>query len=286
MNAGPEFQDETDVIMLSGAGTPLNDILTGAPKGSAGSSRFSLLSPEDIRSQQATNGVSDSAQIAADLVQLSDEARNGLEKAYDALKAAAETDAGAKLLRERLAQVQEEIGFIKTLLQAGATGEQAEVLGKQINQLGGSLRQIGAQLGFTDDALAVNSETSVTVEAVSLSYTFNQVAQVEFKDGRKAEISQSYTLQLDYVRITAENTTTAVQAGPGGQKEGQEGSAAAIMSDYYVTKQSFKKLLAEFEKNFTDRDRLPLNLYNTIRNMIEKAVRSSDEKSGVLDKTA
>ena len=262
------------------------DILAGAPKGGTGSSRFSLLSPEDTRSQQAANGVSDAADIAADLVQLSEEARNGLEKAYDSLKAAAETDAGAKLLRERLAQVKEEIAFIEKLLQGGASGEQAEVLGKQINQLGGNLRQIGAQLGVADDALAVTNETSVAVEAVSLSYTFNQVAQVEFKDGSKAEISQSYTLQLDYVRITAESTTTAVQAGPGGQQAGQESSAAAIMSDYTVTKQSFKKLLAEFEKNFTDRDRLPLNLYNTIRNMIEKAVKSSDEKSGLLDKTA
>ena len=272
--------------MLSGAGSPLIDILAGAPKGGTGSSRFSLLSPEDARNQQTTNGVSDSAAIVADLVQLSEEARNGLEKAYDSLKAAADTDAGAKLLRERLSQVQEEIAFIERLLQAGATDDQAEVLGKQINQLGGSLRQIGRQLGIEDDTLAVANETSVSVEAISLSYSFNQVAQVEFKDGSKAEISQSFTFKLDYVRITAESTTTAVQAGPGGLQAGQESSAAAIMSDYKVTKQSFKKILAEFEKNFTDRDRLPLNLYNTIRNMIEKAVKSADDKSGLLDRTA
>lgn len=271
--------------MLSGAGTPLIDILAGGPKGGTGSSRFSLLSPEDTRSQQAQNGVSDASDIAADLVQLSEQARNGLEEAYDSLKAAAETDAGAKLLRQRLEQVQEEIAFIEKLLQGGTSGDQAEILGKQINQLGGSLRQIGRQLGFADDALAVTNETSVTVEAFSLSYSFNQVAQVELKDGTKAEISQSFTLQLDYVRIAADSTTTAVQNGPGGQA-GQESSAAAIMSDYFVTKQSFKKLLAEFEKNFTDRDRLPLNLYNTIRNMIEKAVKQSDEKSGLLNKTA
>jgi len=182
--------------------------------------------------------------------------------------------------------VQEEIAFIERLLQAGATDDQAAVLGKQINQLGGSLRQIGRQLGIADDTLAVANETSVSVEAISLSYSFNQVAQVKFKDGSKAEISQSFTLQLDYVRITAESTTTAVQAGPGGQEAGQESSAAAIMSDYKVTKQSFKKILAEFEKNFSDRDRLPLSLYNTIRNMIEKAVKSADDKSGLLDKTA
>jgi hypothetical protein len=270
--------------MLSGAGSPLIDILAGARKGASGGKGFSLLSREDnINQNKDTVGVNDASTIIADLVEISDEARGSLEQGYDALRAAAGTDVGAELLRKRIQQIREELEFIDKLLQSGdVTRDTAGVLGRQIRELGRSLKQVGAQIGAGQD-IAV-AESRVSVEAISLTYSFNSLAQVELADGSRAEISQSFSLQLDFVRIEAETTVSA--AGPGGPGGKDDGSASAIMSDFQVTKQSFRKVLQEFEKNFMDRERLPLNLYNTIRNMIEKAVSSADERTGLLDRTA
>ena len=68
---------------------------------------------------------------------------------------------------------------------------------------------------------------------------------------------------------------TIDKTGPGGL-ESVAGSR--------VTAQSFREMLQEFDKNFTDRDRVPLNLYNTIRKMIEQAVQ--DGKTGSVDRSA
>ncbi len=270
--------------MLSGAGSPLIDILAGANKGASGGKGFSLLSREDnINQNKDITGVEDAANIIADLVEISEDARNSLAQGYEDLRAAVDTDAGADLLRKRIQQIREEVEFIDKLLQAGdVTRETADVLGRQIRELGRSLKQIGAQIGAGQDIVAV--ESRVSVEAVSLSYTFNQVAQIERPDGSRVEISQSFSFQMDFVRIEAETTVSA--AGPGGPGGKDDGSASAIMTDFQVTKQSFRKVLQEFEKNFTDRERLPLNLYNTIRNMIEKAVEAADKRTGIVDKTA
>lgn len=270
--------------MLSGAGSPLIDILAGASKGASGGKGFSLLSREDNISQNKDiTGVEDAASIIADLVEISEDARNSLSQGYEDLRAAATADLGEDLLRQRIQKIREEVEFIDKLLQSGdVTRDSANVLGRHIRELGRDLKQIGKQIGAGQEV--ITAESSVTVEAVSLSYSFNQVAQIERADGSRVEISQNFSLQLDYVRIEAETTVSA--AGPGGPGGKDDGSASAIMSDFQVTKQSFRKVLQEFEKNFTDRERLPLNLYNTIRNMIEKAVKAADERTGIVDKTA
>lgn len=233
------------------------DMLAGAQRDAVGDKRDVNQSiREKDGPQSARNGVADAASIIADLIQISSEAGSGAPQNPQ--------DKGLELMRERLSQLREEMEFIKSLLAAGAGSDQARILGRQLQDIGSNLDTIGRQLGV-ERPLAVVVETNINVEAVSLSLRFNSVAEGRVEKTR---------IDIDYVRISAETTTTVVTAaGPGGLGNlPADPQIAASRDDFRVTAQSFKKLLAEFDKNFTDRDRLPLNLYNTIRAQIEAAL--------------
>ncbi|MBU0800417.1 MAG: hypothetical protein KKA05_05370 [Alphaproteobacteria bacterium] len=277
--------------MLSGAGSPLYDILTTAQKSGSGQGKVTLNSDSNNDKPAERQGVSDARQIIADLIELSSAAQDSLSKSDKNTNRTdkAPEDDGFDFLKERLTQLKEEMDFIRSLLQGGAQPEQARVIGKQLQQIGENLDKIGRQLGLTaaNATQSVIAESNLSIEAISLSYSFNSVAVAQGEDGSISVTSQSVNIELDFVRITADTQLTAVQqAGPGGQNIASDAvQARTLQQDYRVTAQTFKKILAEFEKNFTDRERLPLNLYNTIRNMIEKAVQGSD-KAPQVDQVA
>jgi hypothetical protein len=279
--------------MLSGAGTPLYDILSGGSSQKGVSGNGAVYAAEETLRKNISNG-QDEATGPGDIVELSEDAQESLRKGLAALSEAlsnenaATGDADANdILREQLAQAREQIEFITNLLKQGATPEQAAVLSKHLGGVGQSLEKIGRQLGLAPEASAV-AGGSAEVEAVSLSLSFNQVTQVAYDDGTVAELRQSLDANLSFVQITATDNAAVQQAGPGGQISTATSTATgtSVAQEYRVTARSFRQLVDEFQKSFTDRDRVPLNLYNTIRNMVEAALQDNGAKNHKLDQTA
>lgn len=294
---GSMFQDETDILkMLSGAGTPLYDILSGASsqKGAAGASI--IASDENSTRKLISNG-QQGASAPEDIIQLSQEAQDTLRKGIEALTSALQSGAKpdsetADLLREQLAQAREQIDFISKLLKKGATPEQAGVLGRHLDAIGQSLEKIGDQLGLAAPQNAQTVDTSTaSVEAFSLSLSFNQVTQAFYDDGTVTELRQSLKVELSFAQLTATTSNDAVSTGPGGSIYSQIASQTSnnndtLLTQYRSTAHSFRQVLADFDKAFTDRERLPLNLYNTIRNMVEAALQGGNDRQHSLDQTA
>lgn len=146
------------------------------------------LSPEALRSLQANQ-----------------DALNTLSAGRGELEQQARDSLGAQL-----AQIQEALGVLENLLQA-ATGESRDTIIKGIGEQADSLEKVGRQLGLLGDSEGVSLEkSSASIEAFSLSASFNSVTQIQTSDGTKITIEESVTLNFDF--LSGKVTTQSIEA--------------------------------------------------------------------------
>lgn len=305
--------------MVLGAETPLvSNILAGAQSGSGGAVFVSGASP---------NTGSLSFTPRPDFVELSSEARERLQSDQNALNTLQQGRGdlerqAEKLLGDQLAQVREQIDFLRNLV-SQASPEQREALQSSIEDVGNNLERIGRQLGLVaPDADIAISRSETSIESLTLSASFNQVAQIQQEDGTIVEVSQSLDVEFSFLKISSaeqalainvdgqsadivqsveKNTLIAAQLNISSEQEVavvQANAASAAISefvsrqapvdtvakDFTITTKSFKQLVDEFQESLDDENRLPPSIFKQIQKLLESAVENNSNKQ--VDKVA
>lgn len=254
------------------------------------------LSPEALRSLRANQ-----------------EALNTLSAGRGELEQQARDSLGAQL-----AQIKEALGVLENLLQA-ATGESRDTIVKGIGEQADNLEKVGRQLGLLGDSGSVSLEqTSASVEAISLSASFNSVTQLQTSDGTKITIEENITLNFDFLsgKVTTQNieadsnslaysssstTVTAAalnlsaertvtiesptdsQPAPREVADIYKDPIGALQSKYLPPYKDstlqIEQLVKEFEARFTEEEQFPPSIFNQIKRLVSSALTA--EKSGL-----
>ncbi|MCB9989102.1 MAG: hypothetical protein H6868_07195 [Rhodospirillales bacterium] len=211
----------------------------------------------------------------SDQIDLSEEARNFLREGRQALQ---ELRKGPEKLRQqdeefiskRLEQLQEQIGFLKSLL-SQAQPEQANPLINGLKQVGTALHALGRQIGaITPQPQTLQIEQrQVEVTAISLSASFNSVATIQNEDGSVTQIEQSLEIQFDYLHVSVSEQSLTLQ-GAGALPEN-------ISDQFQQTVKGFNELASELQALFTDKERFPPGLYQVIRDILTAALEPGQE---------
>ena len=218
----------------------------------------------------------------------------------------------------QLAQIKEALGVLENLLQA-ATGESRDTIVKGIGEQADNLEKVGRQLGLLGDSGSVSLEqTSASVEAISLSASFNSVTQLQTSDGTKITIEENITLNFDFLsgKVTTQNieadsnslaysssstTVTAAalnlsaertvtiesptdsQPAPREVADIYKDPIGALQSKYLPPYKDstlqIEQLVKEFEARFTEEEQFPPSIFNQIKRLVSSALTA--EKSGL-----
>ncbi len=294
--------------MVAEAGSLLNSIQTGTFPVPA-----DFLTSSPSSSQGNLTASTAEGGLLADLVDLSENARAHLEDGREALSSLREGRGDlikeeVELIREQLQQIRKELGFLKKLLQ-NANEDQARPLSEGIEHLGRNLESIGHRIGLIQPGEEIQIEQrSTTIEATTLSFSFNRVATIETADGQRAEISQSLNIELSFLRISDSSQSLTVSAGDDGATEvafsSQESSLIfaqlnvtqensltlsaplqqgghlphlednpflELAEDIAESAKSFAELVEDFQERFEDDDRIPPGLSQVIDRLLAAA---------------
>lgn len=214
--------------MLTGEGTPLNILNANVQSVRDYAHSTSLNAKNDSTDRSGQTGLSD-------LVELSKEARNFLDNSRNLLNTLAEGQQDLSrqerdFLSDRLEQLQEQIGFLQSLISV-ATPEQASTILKGLEDAGNTLQGIGRQLGLVNDAPKVESTGErVEIQAVNLSASFNQVAVYQTENGDTYAVSQSLQINFSFLQgtVSSRQSAEAAEAGQALTAEGNGNSANAL----------------------------------------------------------
>lgn len=278
--------------MFAGAGLESLAMLQGQSRASGGASAAS----NAVTYQQYSNISVRTTEVSAvsllqstqedslstslvDQIVLSDAAQEQLADA----KAALETLESAKdnfseKIKARLEKLQDSISAITEALSGGETNDLRTLL-KETEQIGKDLRYLGKKMGVIgprghERAAEVASVRSLEVRAVSLTASFNSIAQIENEDGSITQIEQSQDIELSYVQVAySESRNSAVKDFE---------FPKDVRDDFLLTAKGFMDLISEFEEFFSSEDRFPPSLSQVIRDIIGSTleVDNSDSDSG------
>lgn len=253
--------------MILGEGTPLTNLVrTGAQSVTDGA--FSI-SGAGNEAEDSSRG---EGRRLIDFLDISEEARAHLQNDSDVLS---QLDRGrgdiirseARFLNERLAQIKEQIGFLKNLA-SGANAAQQEILLKGIEQAGQQLGQIGRNLGLVSGD--ISSEYSQTqIVAGELSLSFNQSVTIE-SGGRKIAIEQSQSFELKFLHISSVSVSTEAHD-----------TFTEITGELRAVAEGFQEFIKQFEQRLSDDKRIPPSIMNMIKDIIERTL--NPETIGNID---
>lgn len=227
--------------MITGEGTPLNLLQSGAQSARDLAHNVSFVSRDNPSAQKDSSG-------KTDVVELSKEARNFLNNSRNLMKELAsgqqELEGSERdFVGQRLEQLREQIQFLKEMISV-ATPEQAGTIMKGLEDAASTLEKIGQQLGLVDKpspAQDVKAEEGrVEINATTLTASFNQTAIYENENGETYSVSQSLDIELSFLEVKA----TGMQS-----EQQQQGLAQQSFTDLAENNQGNPLFLAQLNQN-------------------------------------
>lgn len=265
--------------MFAGAGLEALALLQGQDKASgfsASSSSQTTLSATHITqtstySQSTEKRAQDATTSLVDQISLSERAQEQLragQKALRALESAKDILSGN--IKGQLENLRKDIEAVQSALTDGSTSEIGELL-RETGQIGQALQHIGKKLGLigTGKGSAVTSAQSLSVTSVSLTASFNSVAQITNEDGSVTTIEQSQDVELSYVQVAYSETRNSAVRDFEFPKD--------VRDDFLLTAKGFMDLISEFEEFVSSEDRFPPSLSQVIRDILGSTLEKSAE---------
>jgi hypothetical protein len=296
--------------MITGAGTPLADILSNAQAvlTDARSSILGAVAKSTQKSEKETSKAPD--QVLSDLVDLSDEVQDRLSSEQEALSslqqslAEGDKEPATEILGQQIAEINKQISILRSFVQ-GASEQQLGPVLRGLEQTAGQLKYVARQLGLGNTTPAENLQgTQINIEAVSLSLSFNQVASITDEQGNQQSYAQSLDIELSFINIeiSSGEPEESELTGPANvdaflfQQSGQSYSESVarnnisersalpdgnseLIQEFNKALQSFTQLIEEFTEKISDEDRIPPSIINLIKDLVSVGEPESSEQS-------
>lgn len=199
--------------MITGEGTPLNLLQSGAQSVRDLAQNATFISRDNPSAQKDSSG-------KTDIIELSKEARNFLNNSRNLMKELAGGQqelarSEREFIGQRLEQLREQIQFLKKMISVATPGQAGTIM-KGLEDAASTLEKIGQQLGIVDNKPAIlqevkNGEERVEVSAMTLTASFNQIAIYENQNGEKYSVAQSLDIEFSFLEIKATGVQSEIE---------------------------------------------------------------------------
>jgi hypothetical protein len=289
--------------MITGAGTPLADIITNAQAAISDARLSDSKLKNNKNSLLSSTASSDSTQDLEikDTLELSDSAKASIEQEDSNLDLINQlqnklSQNDVKLIEQRLDEINNQINIINELSSQSLTPEQEEIVNSAIKEIGQKLNSIAGQLGLVGNEskqTESNNENQIVAEQAEAtqiidedntnSETTNDTNNITIADSNNTSQIQD----IDFVQASPSelNISTYDNFLPKSdvvKNSSAKLSRASLVPQFTFSLQSFAQLVEEFSASIDDENRIPPSMLKMIKTLAGSGEQNV-QKENIID---